>query len=193
MGIGANAKNGNDGLSGWFFYTGAYSGIGDVNVNRDCNAPPCDVEITDVTTNCINDSTFEVSVSFTGTGNQFEIKDNQGRSPLTGLSAGTYLFSSYSNNTDVEIIVSDMSIVSCADTADVVTNDCTPAPVCDVAIDSISSVCLNDSSFEVSVYVSGSGNYTLSDDQGSATQNGGAGRLRLRTLCQQYLCFFYGQ
>ncbi|MDW3647679.1 MAG: T9SS type A sorting domain-containing protein [Bacteroidia bacterium] len=175
MGIGANAKNAMDGLSGWFFYSGAYTGIGDVNVNRDCSAPTCDVEITDVTTTCINDSTFNVSVSFTGTGNQFEISDNQGRSPLSGLSAGTYMFSSYSNNTNVEIIVSDMSIAACADTADVVSNDCTPAPVCDVAIDSLSSTCLNDTTFEVSVYVSGTGNYTISDDQGSATQNGVGG------------------
>lgn len=41
MGIGANNKNGNDGFSGWFTYTGTYngasvSGHGDVNVNESC-------------------------------------------------------------------------------------------------------------------------------------------------------------
>lgn len=42
MGVGANNKNGNDGFSGWFTYSGTYlgqavSGHGDVNVDQDCN------------------------------------------------------------------------------------------------------------------------------------------------------------
>lgn len=41
MGVGANNKNANDGLSGWFSYTGTYngqpvSGHGDVNVDENC-------------------------------------------------------------------------------------------------------------------------------------------------------------
>jgi large repetitive protein len=44
-GIGANNKNGNDGMSGWFTYEGQYdgetvSGHGDINVNQDCEIFP---------------------------------------------------------------------------------------------------------------------------------------------------------
>lgn len=175
VGIGANAKNGNDGISGWFFYSGAYTGIGDINVNRDCGVPTCDVEITQIDATCINDTSFEVSVSFTGTGTQFEITDNQGRAPLSVLTAGTYTYSSYTNNTNVQLVVTDMSVASCADTSNMVTKDCTPPTVCDVAIDSLATLCLNDSSFQVSVFVSGTGSYTIDDNQSLAAQTGGAG------------------
>jgi len=45
MGIGANNKNGNDGMSGWFTYDGLYggetvSGHGDINVDQDCEEGP---------------------------------------------------------------------------------------------------------------------------------------------------------
>lgn len=44
-GIGANNKNGNNGMSGWFTYNGHYagesvSGHGDINVNQDCETFP---------------------------------------------------------------------------------------------------------------------------------------------------------
>lgn len=39
IGLGANDKNAAFGASGWFFFSGAYSGIGDFNVNTSCRSP----------------------------------------------------------------------------------------------------------------------------------------------------------
>ena len=169
MGMGANAKNGNFGISGWFFYSGSYSGHGDLNANANCGAPNCDVAIDNVSTNCLNDSTFETIVTISGSGNNIQISDDQGTSPLTGLSPGTYNFGSYANDTDVTIIATDMDIVACADTAAPVTDNCTPVPVCDVAIDSLDAICTSDTTFEVKLTISGTGSsYIITDDQGSA-------------------------
>ncbi|MEZ4830199.1 MAG: T9SS type A sorting domain-containing protein [Bacteroidia bacterium] len=121
-----------------------------------------------VSTNCLSDSTFEVVVTLSGTGNNLSISDDQGTTPLTGLSAGTYNFGTYANNTSVTIYGTDLNLIACADTATPVTADCSQPPVCDVAIDSVVATCVNDSLFELVVTFSGTGSaYVISDDQGS--------------------------
>lgn len=178
MGVGANAKNGNFGISGWFFYGGSYSGHGDVNANASCGVPSCDLAIDSVVTECLNDSTFEVKVTLSGSGTNYELSDDQGSPVLSGLTAGTYSIGTFSNNTVVTVYAMDLSITACADTAAPVTADCTPPPPsCDLNIDSVSTTCLNDSTFEVVVTLSGTGtNYEISDDQGTTPVSGlGAG------------------
>ena len=175
MGLGANAKNGDFGISGWFYYTGSYTGHGDLNANANCGAPNCDVEIDNVSTNCLTDSTFETVVTISGTGNNLQISDDQGTTPLSGLSAGTHNFGSYANGTQVTIFASDQNIIACADTAAPVTDDCTPAQLCEVNIDSLEAICTGDSTFEVQLVISGTGtSYIITDDQGTApaTVNG---------------------
>ncbi|MEZ4775553.1 MAG: hypothetical protein R3D00_20375 [Bacteroidia bacterium] len=173
IGVAANSKNGNYGISGWFFFGGSYTGHGDVNANLGCSVPVCDVAIDTVATNCLSDSTFEVVVTLSGSGSNLSISDDQGTTPLTGLSAGTYTFGSYANNTSVTIYATDLNLVACADTAAPVTADCTPPPACDVAIDTVATNCLSDSTFEVVVTLSGSGsNLSISDDQGTTPLTG---------------------
>ncbi|MEZ4775552.1 MAG: T9SS type A sorting domain-containing protein [Bacteroidia bacterium] len=143
-------------------------------VTADCTPPPaCDVAIDTVATNCLSDSTFEVVVTLSGFGSNLSISDDQGTTPLTGLSAGTYAFGSYANNTSVTIYAADLNLVACADTAAPVTADCTPPPACDVALDTVATNCLSDSTFEVVVTLSGSGsNLSISDDQGTTPLTG---------------------
>ncbi|MEM7375293.1 MAG: T9SS type A sorting domain-containing protein, partial [Bacteroidota bacterium] len=131
--------------------------------------PPCTVNIDSISAQCLTDSTFEVLVYISGNGSSFEITDNQGTTPVGNLSAGTYSYGSYANNTAVEIYVTDLALVACADSAGPVTADCTPPPPpCTVNIDSISAQCLTDSTFEVLVYISGNGSsFEITDNQGT--------------------------
>ncbi|MDX2248330.1 MAG: T9SS type A sorting domain-containing protein, partial [Bacteroidia bacterium] len=137
-------------------------------VTADCTPPPvCDVAIDSVVTNCVTDSTFELVVTFSGTGSSFVISDNLGSLPVAGLVAGTYLYGNYNSGTLVNVFVNDASIAGCSDNAGPFTANCAP-PVCDVTFDTIYSLCVTDSTFEVVVKISGSGfNYQLEDDQGN--------------------------
>ncbi|MEL6671740.1 MAG: T9SS type A sorting domain-containing protein [Bacteroidota bacterium] len=168
LGIGANDKTGDFGLSGWLFYGGTYSGIGDLNCNTSCSDPPCTVAIDSVNTHCLNDSTFAAQVTISGPAGNYTLSDDQGTTALVGLSAGTYTFGSYANNTNVTFIVTDPGVVACADTVTGITADCTPPVVCDVALDSATAVCNSDSTFEVNIGFSGtSSSYTVTDNLGN--------------------------
>lgn len=174
LGIGGNARNDNFGLGGWFFYSGSYTGIGDLNVDMHCDTPSCDVMIDTAFTQCIDDSTFEMVVTFSGTGVAYEISDNLGTTPLFGVTAGTYTFGSYSNNTPVQVYVTDLVLPSCADSIGPITTDCTPPPPpCDVQIDTLYAQCVDDSTFEILVMFTGSStSYMLSDNQGTPVLSG---------------------
>ncbi len=166
FGIAANAKNGNFGISGWFLFDGpGYSGHGDINANASCGPPPCDLVAAGIPI-CLTDTTFGASIVVTGTGGPYVIRDNQGTNPLIVNAAGTYMFGTYANGDTVSIFVNDSLAVGCADTITGITTDCTPPPVCDVAIDSASAVCVTDTTFDITVSISGTGAYTLSDDNG---------------------------
>ncbi|MEM7373358.1 MAG: hypothetical protein AAF587_32330, partial [Bacteroidota bacterium] len=170
LGIGGNARNNTFGLGGWFFYSGSYSGIGDLNIDMQCDTPVCDVVIDTLYTQCIDDSTFETVVSFSGSGIAYELSDNQGSIPLAGIPPGTYTFGSYANNASVSIYVNDILIPACGDTTGPITTDCTPPPPpCNVNIDTIYAQCLTDSTFSVIVEFSGPGfSFEISDNQGTA-------------------------
>ena len=171
LGIGGNARNDNLGLGGWFFYSGSYSGIGDLNVDLQCDTPACDVMIDTAFTQCISDSTFEVTISFSGTGVAYEVSDNQGTTPLNGVTAGTYTFGPYLNNTSVNIYVNDLILPACGDTVTSLTADCTPP--CDVQVDSLDAQCTSDSTFSVMVSFSGTGSdFEISDNQGTTPVGG---------------------
>ena len=172
LGIGANDKNGAFGLSGWFYYDGAYSGKGDINVIVECDSvsppPPlvCDVAIDTVYTSCKTDSSFEMIITISGSGTNYQITDDQGTAPTGGLIAGTYTYGEYLNSTDVILTVEDPSFTNCIESTLPLTADCTPVAVCDLAIDTVFTQCLTDSTFEISVTFQGSSNlYQLSDDQ----------------------------
>ena len=170
-GIAANGHSADYGMSGWFFYTGSYTGVGDINVNIDCDPPICDVAIDSVSTNCLSDTTFELLVTVSGTGTDLEISDDQGSTPLSGLSAGTYSLGPYLNNTPVNVFAANTLIFACVDSAGPFTQDCTPP--CEASIDSIMAVCTSDTTFEIVVTIGGSAStYELTDDQGSAPLSG---------------------
>jgi hypothetical protein len=179
LGVGANDKNGNYGMSGWFGYEGSYSGKGDINVNASCdtinNPPPptCSVEIDTFYAQCKTDSSFEMVISFSGVGSSFQISDDQGTAIMGNLTPGTYVFGDYFNSTDVVLIVSDSGFVACADTTLPTTADCTPVPVCDLTLDTVYTECLNDTFFTVWVGFSGSGNhYAITDDKNTPKLGG---------------------
>ncbi|RMG24600.1 MAG: T9SS C-terminal target domain-containing protein, partial [Bacteroidetes bacterium] len=136
-------------------------------------APPCLLEDLSVSTNCLNDSTFEVLVSFSGAGNTYTLSDNQGTPALSGLSAGTYTYGSYPSGTQVVIAVQDENSSLCRLLSPVVTADCAPPKPCDLELLSAEAVCLNGSSFEVHISIGGTGQaFTLTDNQGSAPLTG---------------------
>ncbi|MEM7372616.1 MAG: T9SS type A sorting domain-containing protein [Bacteroidota bacterium] len=175
-GFGANDKNGNYGMSGWFYYDGSYSGKGDINVNLECDtaSPPppppiCTLEIDTVYASCKTDSTFEMVVAFSGIGNNFQITDDQGSAAMTGLSAGTHIYGEYFNSTDVMLTIQDTSVANCLEGTPPMTADCTPVPVCDIVLDTVYTECLTDTTFGVVIGFTATNQFSLADDQGTAT------------------------
>ncbi|WNJ18132.1 T9SS type A sorting domain-containing protein [Pontibacter sp. G13] len=165
FGKGANSKTGDFGLSGWFFYNGSYSGTGDINVNNTCCPAVCDLSIDSLYTQCLSDSTFEVVASFSGTSAHYRVSDNITGSLLSDTTSGTYTFGPYANQTQVIFTFEDGLIPGCDTLTAPITADCTP---CSVGIDSVSTICVTDSTFELIVSFTGYGNqFILSDDQGS--------------------------
>lgn len=171
LGIGANDKTIDYGFSGWFYFRGSHEGRGDINVNVECDTippPTCTVAIDTFYASCKSDSTFEMNISFTGNGSNFEISDDQGTTVVGGLSSGTYTFGEYFNSTDVRLTVSDPNFPNCTETTFPVTLDCTPVPVCEFVVDTIYTQCMTDSTFSVVVGIQGTSNsFIISDNQGT--------------------------
>ena len=116
----------------------------------------------------MTDSTFSITVSFTGSG-PYKLFDNQGTTPLPGISGGTYVIGNYASDDTVTIYLSDPAIPGCLDSIVALTKTCIPpSPVCDLQIDSLFADCASDSSFSIALSILGSGtNYEISDNQGS--------------------------
>ncbi|MEM6804369.1 MAG: hypothetical protein AAF696_23415 [Bacteroidota bacterium] len=169
IGLGANDKNMNFGISGWFNFTGSYDGRGDINANIECPPPPtCSVMIDTVFASCASDSSFEMNITFTGNGANFQISDDQGTPILGNLSSGTYTFGNYFNSTDVRLTVSDPNFPNCTETTLPLTLDCTPVPVCDLVVDTLYTQCMTDTTFSVVVSFSGNSNlFIISDNRGT--------------------------
>ena len=72
-----------------------------------------------------------MDLSFTGTGANFQVSV-LGGSILDTLSAGTYTFGPFASNQAIQLVVTDLDNVNCADTTVMLVKDC--APLCDVAI-----------------------------------------------------------
>lgn len=137
-------------------------------VSGDCTPPPvCTLENLLAEAVCTGDSTFEVRVSFLGTGSNFTLSDNKGTARLTGLSAGTYTFGSYANGEEVAIAVTDSDNPACNLIAIGLTEDCTSEEVCELEITLASASCTDTAAnFFINVSFSGSSRYTITDDQG---------------------------
>jgi len=174
LGIGGNARNGNFGLGGWFYYDGAYSGHGDINVDLGCDTPACDIFIDSAVTQCVSDSTYELVVSFTGSNVLYQLYTTLGDT-LGPIIPGTYVLGPYSDTDSVGLVIKDLLLTNCADTLALQGADCAPPPVCDLVLDSASSECLTDSTFKVVLTISGSSTYDLSDDLGLYSASGPAG------------------
>lgn len=84
----------------------------------------CDVALENIKTNCLSDSTFEVELSITGTGDTHQIFDDQGSSPFLGLCPGTYKYGLYKIGTPVELTVANFAIFGCFATTDILLDDC---------------------------------------------------------------------
>ncbi|MDP5170713.1 MAG: T9SS type A sorting domain-containing protein, partial [Bacteroidia bacterium] len=128
----------------------------------------CGVTVDTLYADCASDTSFTIFVQFSGVGSNFQISDDQGTTPIGGLTAGLYSFGNYFNSTEVLITVTDLTLVGCDTTVGPVTADCTPVAVCDLAVDTSFATCVSDSTFTVSVQISGSGQfYQVFDNQGS--------------------------
>lgn len=168
IGVGANDQNGSYGISGWFSYTGAYSGRGDINANLSCTSnPPCYVEIDTAYAQCVNDSAFSVLVTFSGNDSLYAVTDHTGNGP--GLvPPGTYLLGPYPSGTYASVFVDAFTGDSCSAAVDSLTASCEPMNVCDVMIDTAFAQCSSDTSFEFVVTFSGIGTgFAIYDDQGT--------------------------
>ena len=171
LGIGSNAKNGNDGISGWFTYSGPYSGHGDVNANKSCSTPTCDITLDSIIVECLpGDTSFQALLFVGGTGT-YDISDDQGSPVQQGVS-GNYTFGPYSDTLTVSFFASDVQNANCSDTLANISANCS-VDSCSVTIDSVLTNCLTDSTFGLVVTISGVGNnFTISDDQGSTSITG---------------------
>ena len=180
VGTGANDKTMDFGVSGWFYFSGSYSGRGDINANISCDSvvippppPVCDVVLDTFYAACKTDSTFELIVTFRGSGSNYQITDDQGSSPASGLAPGTHSYGEYFNSTDVVITVSDPNFPNCEDASLPVTQDCTPVPMCDLVVDTVFTQCTSDSTFTINVSFQGTGSqFQLFDDRGTASMVG---------------------
>ncbi len=137
-------------------------------ITEDCTPPPvCDLALVSVDPTCINDDSFQITVVFTGTGNNFQLSDNQGNS-LSGLTAGSYLLGTYTNSTLVDITLNDLNITDCDTMVSGITEDCTPPPVCDLSVIEANPICTSDSTFRIDVTFTGTGSsFQITDDQGN--------------------------
>ncbi|MDX1908430.1 MAG: hypothetical protein SF053_15440 [Bacteroidia bacterium] len=166
FGLGANAKNASYGMSGWFKYTGAYTGHGDINVNASCSSYYCDASIDALVTQCLTDSTFSVTAQISGTGNDWILSDNQGSPVQDSLGTGSYLVGIYPNGTLVEVYLLEPNVILCGDTASV-TADCTPAP-CALDVQVMDVPCVTATTFGITLAITGTGTqYELRDLNGT--------------------------
>lgn len=169
IGVGANDQNGDYGISGWFSYSGSYSGRGDINANLACTQnPPCFAEIDTAYAECVNDSAFSVLVTFSGNDTLYTVTDQNGNGPGQ-VPPGSYLLGPYASGTYASVFVDAVNGDSCSAMIDSLTAICEPVNFCDVMIDTAFAQCASDTSFEFVVTFSGVGtSFAIYDDQGSA-------------------------
>ncbi len=107
---------------------------------------------------CVDEDTFNVEVSFLGTGT-YTITDHEG-TELTGVVQGTVFLGPYPNGS-YAINVSSEQVADCS--SDIVGfKDCANLPDCSLSIDG-DVVCLDDDFFLVEVELSGIGEYIIFD------------------------------
>lgn len=152
-------------------------GLSAAAITDDCTPPPtCDLAITAATAACISDTTFELAITFSGSGEAYELTDNQGSAPQTGLAAGSYTLGPYPSGTQVVVSVGDARLADCALSTEQLSADCAPPPSCELENLNVVANCNSDSTFALTVSFAGAGTYTLSDDQGTPARTGlGAG------------------
>ncbi len=153
-GVAANAKTGDFGISGWFLFSGDYQGAGDVNANAECDPADCDLQLGTPTVTCLNNASYEIGLSFSGTGAAYEVRDLLGN-VLDTLAAGSYTFGPFPSNQPVQVLVRDLDNINCADTTAVLVADC--SPLCDVDITNAVASCINNQAYEISLSFSGTG------------------------------------
>ena len=94
-------------------------------VTADCTpVAVCDLSIDSLYTTCVSDTTFQVSVVIGGSGQFYQVFDNQGSQPFFPASAGTYTFGPFTNGSQVTISASDLAIFNCFATAGPITEAC---------------------------------------------------------------------
>ncbi|MEL6193858.1 MAG: hypothetical protein AAFR66_17480 [Bacteroidota bacterium] len=145
-----------------------------IGLTSDCTPEPeCSLENVQVTPDCTSDTTFTLSITISGTGTNYSISDDQGTAELSGLSAGTYVYGSYTHDTEVIISVSDPDVADCAVSSAKVSGDCLPPPVCELENLSAEAICTSDSTFEIQITFEGPGDtYIISDNKGTTRLTG---------------------
>ena len=169
VGIGANAANGQLGIYGQFFFTGDHVGFGCLVNIIDCN-DSCDVSILDAEPICLDQQTFEVNVTISSSNTGLQLTDNLGLTNLPGLSSGTYTVGPYQVGDTVVFTLTDPNGLACDTFSMPVFAGCDT--LCDVALAAVTPQCLNSGTFQVLIDLTGSGTYTISDNQGTAPLTG---------------------
>ena len=169
IGVGANDMTADYGISGWFAYSGSYSGRGDINASLSCTtSPPCVANIDTAYAQCVNDSAFSVLVTFSGNDSLYSLTDQSGNGPGQ-VPPGTYLVGPYPSGTYASVMIDAVNGDSCFAAWDSLTAMCVPMNICNVQIDTAYAQCSSDTSFEFVVTFSGAGTgFAIYDDQGSA-------------------------
>ncbi len=124
------------------------AGGGNCPVSATINLDPCICipPVAGFATQCINDNQFAVLVNIAQTGSSptYNITDNQGTPPQTGITAaGTYLYGVYANGTAVNVTLVSVADALCNLSSGAITDVCTP---CNAGVPTVASniVCCND-------------------------------------------------
>ncbi len=89
----------------------------------------CTAPVASVATNCLDDNNFELILDITvlGSSTTYTLQDNQGTTPLTGITAvGMYNFGTYPNGTVVDLDLLSVDDPNCDAFATGLTTDCSP-------------------------------------------------------------------
>lgn len=125
-----------------------------ITVNNPCEV--CDLAIEAFNTNCSDSENFDATVVISGT-STYTIEDGV-NDALTGQTAGTIDLGSFPHNVDYTLTVTDENVDDCSLTQ-AFTQNCFS---CNLSVTATES-CVDLSTYEVTIVVSGDGTYSITD------------------------------
>ncbi|MBL0246158.1 MAG: T9SS type A sorting domain-containing protein [Chitinophagales bacterium] len=143
---------------------------------KDCTEPPfnCDINLS-TATDCLGDNTYNVTLTLAGTGT-YTVMDQNG-SKLANVSAGNLTMGPYPNGSFSITAVSNID-ATCTQTITGI-KDCTPIPECNLTTNILGITCLDETTYEITLSISGGSTYLIADGQHPDITITGGGEVKL--------------